>query len=221
MLPFLFLLMPFQQHSSAPAGAPITLTCGVHDAQTSARSSAGYTATLKMHSEDDHSKNTHLCQADYSLETVQPNAIANRPLDLLSSDDAWGRPIVFRIEGFSQDGSHVFVFIAEGDFHGYLEIWEYDMKSASMLAEISLEKHFTRRLSRACNATLHVVGTSANGRMILGTSAKNGCAREEMWELGPNRTAGTRGGRILPEYPKPLLSRARVVPLQPPAYATD
>ena len=217
MLPALLYLLMWQY----PPQRQTTYVCGVHDAQTSARSSAGYTAVLKMHSEDDHGMNTHLCQADYTLETINPNAVANRPFGLMSSDDAWDRPIAFRIEGFSTNGSRVFVLIAEGDFPGYLEVWEYDIKSASKLSEISLERHFTRRLSRPCNATLHVVGTSANGRLVLGTSAKNGCAREQMWELSPNRTTGPTGGRILPEYPKPLPSSAGVVPLEPSARPTD
>lgn len=170
-----------------------------------------------MLSQDDHHKDTHLCEADYTLEINRPNAVASQSFPLVNSDVAWDRPIEFRMEGFSPDGSRVFVFIAEGNFPGWLDLIEYDMKAASRLKDISLEKHFTRRLSRPCYRTLHVVGTSKRGRIVLGTSRKEGCAREELWELSSNRTTGPKGGAVLPEYPEPLLSPKGIVPLEPGA----
>jgi hypothetical protein len=40
---------------------------------------------LKMHSEDDHSKNSHLCEADYSLQISRPDGSANPPWTLLAA----------------------------------------------------------------------------------------------------------------------------------------
>jgi hypothetical protein len=232
MFPFLVLLFSLQQQSQSMSAAAVSLTCGVRDAQTSSRSRAGYTATLKMHSEDDHAKDSHLCRADYTLDSVKPNAAANSPFQFFSSNDEWDRPIAFRIDGFSRDGAHVFVFIAENNFPGSIEIVEYDMKSASRVREIFLESSFTRRLSRACSATLHVVGTSAVGRVVLGTSTKEECNRKGLWELGPNRTASSKGV-VLPDFAKPLTSRKGILPLErgtpvqagakpePPPHSTD
>jgi hypothetical protein len=115
MLASTLLLMLFMQPAAVRSSAPGGLTCGVRDAQTAPlRSSAGFTATLKMHSEDDHSKDSHLCAADYTLDISRPDGSITPPFNFYGSDDDWGRPIAFRIDGFSRDGHHVFVLILEG-----------------------------------------------------------------------------------------------------------
>jgi hypothetical protein len=168
-----------------------------------------------MHSEDDHGKNTHLCETDYSLQITHPDGSVSPPFNFSSADDNWDRPIAFRVEGFSRDGRHVFVFIAENDYPGWVETVEYDMTSGARAKDISLDRHFTRQLSRACAATLHIVGISPAGPMVLGSSAKDGCARADLWQLSPNKTTGPTGGAVLPEYPRRLTSNTRIVALDP------
>ncbi|WP_211256155.1 hypothetical protein [Edaphobacter aggregans] len=187
------------------------------DAQTiPLRSSAGFTAILKMHSEDDHSKESHLCAADYILEISRPDGSAIPPDNYFTSDDDWGRPIAFRIDGFSPDGHHVFVFILEGSHPGWIEAMEYDMTSGAISKDVSLDRHFTRRLSRACAATLHIAGTSPAGRMVLGTSAKDGCPRTDLYQLSPNRYKGSlTGGAVLPQSPEKLPAGTRLTTLDP------
>src|ERR1700744_6045484 len=107
LLPVWFFFLAIQSQS------PVSLTCGdPRGSETPVmRSSAGFTAVLKVSSEDDHSKNTHLCAADYTLQVNRPDGTALPSFSVLSSDDAWDRPIVFRIEGFTPDGRTVFAFI--------------------------------------------------------------------------------------------------------------
>jgi hypothetical protein len=209
MLLSTLLLMLFLQPAAVQSASPGGLTCGVRNAQTaSLRSSAGFTAMLKMHSEDDHSKNSHLCEADYSLQISRPDGSANPPFDLFGSDDDWDRPIAFRIDGFSRDGHDVFVVILEGAYPGSLEVADYDMSSGSRSREVSLDRHFMRRLS--------IAGTSPAGLMVLGSSAKDGCPRAELWQLSPNKNKGSpTGGLVLPEYPEQLLSGAGIATLDP------
>ena len=110
--------------------APLPITCGVLDAQTApVRSSVGFTAVLKMHSDDDHGKNTHLCAAQYSLQMTRPDGSSIPTFDFGYSDADWDRPLVFRVEGFSPDGHRVFAFISEGSYPEALDILEYDMSS--------------------------------------------------------------------------------------------
>lgn len=216
MLPSL-LLMLFLQPAAVQSSGPGGPTCGVSDAQTSPlRSGAGFTATLKMHSEDDHSKNSHLCEADYSLLISRPDGLANLPFNVLGDDGDWDRPIAFRVDGFSRDGHHVFVFILAGAYPGSIYTMEYDMSSGARSRDVSLDRHFTSRLSRACAATLHIAGISPKGLMVLGSSAKDGCPRAELWQLRPNKYKGSlAGGLVLPEYPEKLSSDTGIAALDP------
>jgi hypothetical protein len=213
MLPSTLLLMLFMHPAAVRSSGPGGLTCGVREAQTAPlRSSAGFTATLKMHSEDDHSKDSHLCAADYTLEISRPDGSITPPFNFYGSDDDWGRPIAFRIDGFSRDGHHVFVVILEGAYPGSIETMDYDMSSGSRSKDVSLDRHFTHHLSRACAETLHIAGISPKGLMVLGSSARDGCPRAELWQLSPNKSTG---GLVLPEYAKQLPSGAGIATLDP------
>jgi hypothetical protein len=171
---------------------------------------------LKMHSEDDHDKNIHLCETDYSLQSTRPDGSVIPPFNSFSGDGDWDRPTTFRIDGFSKDGHEVFAFISEYAYPGSIYTMDYDMSSGSRSREVSLDQHFTRRLSRACAATLHIAGISPKGLMVLGSSAKGGCPRAELWQLRPNKYKGSlTGGLVLPEYPEKLSSDTGIITLCP------
>jgi hypothetical protein len=207
-LPLLFVLLALQSQSI------VSFTCGVSDAQTSVRrSSAGYTAVLKVHSEDDHGKNTHLCGADYTLQATRPDGTALAPSSILYSDDAWNRPIDFRIEGFSPDGHTVFALISEDKHPSSIDAVQFDMASGRKLKDVFLDGHFTSSLSPACAATLYIAGLSPAGLMVLASSRKDGCSADQLWELAPNKTTGAKGGRILPEYPHTISSNRGIIAL--------
>ena len=194
----------------------VSVTCGVRDAQTpKLRSSAGFTAVLKMHSEDDHAKNSHECEASYTLQATRPDGTVLAPFDLGSSIDAWDRPITIRIEGFTPDGHAVFAFISENEHPESIEAVQFDMSTGRKLKDVLLDSHFTRRLSPVCAATLHIVGLSPAALMVLGSSQKDGCDVSRLWELAPNKTTEPTGGRVLPEYPRILSSAHGVIALDP------
>jgi hypothetical protein len=216
MLPSTLLLVFFLQSAPMQSSTPGVLTCGVRDAQaTPLRSSAGFIAVLKMHSEDDHSKNSHLCEADYSLQISRPDGSPYPPFDFFGADDEWDRPIAFRIDGFSRDGNHVFIVISDGAYPGSVYTMDYDMISGSRTREGSLDRHFTRRLRRACAAKLRIIGISPAGLMVLGSNANDGCTRAELWELSPNKYTGPTGGATLPEYPRRLSYSTGIATLDP------
>ena len=207
-LPSLFFLLAIESQST------ISLACGDPDAQTPVRrSSAGFSVVLKVHSEDDHGKNTHLCAADYTLQATHPDGSALTPFSVLYSDDAWDRPIGFRIEGFTPDGHTVFVFISEDKHPSSIDAVQFDMTTGRRLKDVFLDSHFTRRLSPACAATLHIVGLSPAGLIVLASSQKDGCAADQLWELAPNKTR--KEGSVLPEFPRLLRSNKGIVALVP------
>lgn len=125
------------------------------------------------------------------------------------------RPITLRIEGFTPDGHTVFAFISEGKHPENIEAMQFDMSTGRKLKEVFLDGHFTRRLSPACAATLHIVGLSAADLMVLGSSPKDGCEASRLWELTPNKTTEPMGGRVLPEYPRVLSPTHGVIALDP------
>ena len=189
--------------------------CGVGHAQTiSLRSSSHFAAVLMMNSRDDYGKNTHLCFAEYTLQVTRPDGSLTQPFTFGDSDGKWGRPLVFRIDGFSQGGNHVFVFISEGAYPGAIETLEFEMNSGKQVNDIFLDRKFTKDLSRECAANLRIVGTSRKGHVVLGTDAKGKCSDREFWELSPNKTDGPAGGRKLPENPKRLTSPSGVETLE-------
>ena len=192
---------------------PPTHVCGDRDAETpSMRSPSGYVVTLAMHSEDDHGKNTPLCQADYNLKVTDPDGTASAAHNFISTDDQWRRPIKFRIEGFSPDGNRVFLLVSEGAYADFVQASEYDL-GAGIFKSVFLARHFTGRLSPARATSLRIAGVSSEGRMILISSAGAGCSRAEKWQLSPNRR--TAKGSVIPEPPVPLSDKAEILPLAP------
>jgi hypothetical protein len=108
----------------------------------------------------------------------------------------------------------VFVVVLDGAYPGSVYAMDYDMSSGSISREVSLDRHFTRHLSRACAATLHITGISPAGLMVLGSSAKDGCPRAELWQLSPSKYKGSlTGGLVLPEYPEQLSSGTKIATL--------
>lgn len=173
----------------------VVLTCGVGvNGQTAAvRSSAGFTVVLTMSGDDDHSRNSHQCEAEFSLNITRPDG-TSLAFKFFSSDDRWDRPLAFRVEGFSPDGKHVFIFISEDSYPADITVGQYDITASpppgGWLNEVKgamLAAPFTRRLSRNCAATLHIIGTTPVGYIVLGTEAKDGCASVERWQLTHNK----------------------------------
>src|SRR5690348_17167418 len=92
-----------------------SLTCSnIATAQTKPVRGPGATvAVLKVSTEDDHSKDSHLCMADYKL-LITRSSDQPQSVDLLSSDDEWGRSLSIQLSGFSNDGKRILGMFSEG-----------------------------------------------------------------------------------------------------------
>jgi len=196
-----------------------TITCGVGvEWQTvPVRSGAGFTVVVTVSADDDHSKNSHQCAADYTLKITRPDGSSVPPYKFLSSDDEWGRPLRFRVEGFSKDGRHVFILLMEGNYPQSLQADEFDVNSAHKLKSVLLDRPFTRGLSQDCAATLHIIGTFQEAYIVLGTEAKDGCGSVERWQLAHNKHVlqGNLPAEVPINHPVHLPRQAAVIELEP------
>lgn len=181
------------------------------DARTNPlRSAAGVTVVLKMHGEDDHGRNTHLCQTEYSLLITDPQTRSAVTHSLFSVDDAWGRRIEFSVQGYTGDGSGVVALISDGPPFS-LNIIEFDLRTNAVRSSPLLPE-FLRELGDNCASTLHVVGTSTAGAVVLTTEATGKCTRPQFWLVTPGELIN---GIEHQSRPAPLKAGARIIALDP------
>jgi hypothetical protein len=168
------------------------MTCrNVASVQTQpTRGPAGTSAVLKVSSEDDHGKNTHLCEADYQLLITRASESEPVVQTLLSSDDAWDRKISIRLDGFSHDGKIIFGVLSESGINAPSEtLFEYDTTD-SKVRLFDLQKQIRTIVRPNCPATADVSGTARDGAPVIELSFANDCAPRSRWLLD------SRSGRL-------------------------
>lgn len=84
----------------------------------------GVTAVLEVSTEDDHSKNSHECNAEYRLLTSAAGGAA-KPADVITSDGDWGRSLSIHLSGFSDDGKRLFGVLNEGGKYTFTMVFDY------------------------------------------------------------------------------------------------
>jgi hypothetical protein len=173
-----------------------------------------------MHSEDAHAKNSHECQADYTLHIIRPEGSkfvpgGSGPFGFYSSIAEWSRSLLFRIDGYSLDGKRVFVLIAEGGKDAFIEAEELDMTTGSSLRAEGADRSFLDKLGPACAAALHISGIAPNGNIVVETHPSNGCLRAESWQLNANRPLKGLPGGSVPGTPTRLMPGAHILAIDP------
>jgi hypothetical protein len=190
MLPILVaaFLLPAQLASVHCANTAATQTQPV-----SGRS--GVVAVLEVSSADDHSKNSHDCQARYQLLLRPGPAGASILVDLLTSDAGWDRSLSLRLNGFSQDGSRVFGILSEGGKLPSTTLFDYDTADGKVLL-IDLKKPLGHFVAAKCSSTFDVIGTAASGAIVLQVKSASCFAANDRWLLSPS---GERAQRLPPD----------------------
>ena len=160
---------------------------------------------LKVSSADDHSKNSHLCMADYQLLLSPAGGGAPRTVDFLASDDDWDRSLSLHLSGFSQDGKRILGIFAEGGKHPSATIFDYHTDGGPVQL-IDITKQFAHILPANCNSTIEVIGTTPTGSIVIELSSPNHCASSGRWLLdssGKKPQRLTPGAAIVGLFPPP------------------
>jgi hypothetical protein len=201
-------ILPILLLAFSPVAHEVAACANIVDVQTKPRRSrAGFSVIVKMHSQDDHGKNTHLCMNDYSLLVRLPGSPSPESHPLTTVDDTWGRLIEFWVEGFTADDNRVITMISDGRGPP-LDILVFDRRTNS-LQSANIPRAFTRKLSSACERTLHVSGTVSDF-VVLATEARGNCVHAQSWRVRPGRVVN---GEDQPAILESLSDSAKVVPL--------
>lgn len=171
-----------------------TLTTCQNAATVKTQSVAGpnATAVLKVSSEDDHAKDTHLCMADYQLVITRADGPQPPPVDVLSSDNDWGRNISVQLSGFSHDGKRILGIVREGGTTPVQQVFDYNTDDGTVRL-FDLIKLVGHRAPTRCLASAEILGTTESGAIVSRLSTGKHCTNSSRWLLnsvyGPMRPA--------------------------------
>ena len=103
----------------------------------------GVVAVLEVHSEDDHNKNSHQCEASYTLRITLKDGRVDAtglipPMRFTSSIGEWGRRLSLHLDGFSTDGQHILGVISEAGKYSFVQV--FDFKRDGSHEEIQLQQ---------------------------------------------------------------------------------
>jgi hypothetical protein len=146
----------------------------------------GVAAVLTVHSEDDHNKNSHECEANYGLRITLPDG-RDGAAGLLpgggftSSVGEWGRRLSVHLDGFSHDGQQIFGVISEGGTHSFVEV--FDFRRDGSHTEIVVRQGLPRLRAADCGTSFAVAGTTGTGDVVLEPNTANACRAGHRWVL--------------------------------------
>jgi hypothetical protein len=175
---------------SLPPAQQASVHCVDTGAETAAsqtqpsRGPGGVTAVLKVSTVDDHSKNSHDCNAEYQLLIIPAGAGAPVVVDLLTSDADYDRIISLRLDGFSQDGKRVFGVLTEVGKYPATTLFAYSTADGQVQL-MDLRKPFAQLMAAKCRTTFDVIGTTAAGTIALELSSTEKCSPNTRWVVNP------------------------------------
>lgn len=144
---------------------------------------AGATAVLRISAADEHSKNSHECQAEYEL-FVTPAGGTPASVSLLQSDDDYDRNLAVQLDGFSQDGKQIFGILDERGKHSSRILFDYQTGNASVQL-IDLNKNFAHVVAPKCGTALAIIATTKTGGIVLEQNSPKQCDPDRRWLLDP------------------------------------
>ncbi len=147
----------------------------------------GAAAVLQVLSEDDHSKNSHHCQAEYQLLMTPGPAGAPLVVELLTSAAEWGRSLSLRLNGFSLNGSRVFGILSETGKSPSTILFDYDTTDGKVRL-IDLNKRLAHIAAAKCSSTFDVIGTTAAGAIVLELNSTQCPTSNGRWLLSSTTT---------------------------------
>jgi hypothetical protein len=158
------------------------------------RGPGGVAAVLKVSTEDDHSKDSHLCNADYQLLLTSADGGAPRVVDFLTSNGDWGRGLSLHLSGFSQDGKRVLGILTEGGKYASTTLIDYH-DDGGPVQLIDLRMSFKAVGATSCSPTFEVAGTTAGGGIVVEVGSAKPCAAGGRWVVD---SSGGKPKRLAP-----------------------
>jgi hypothetical protein len=179
--------------ASLAALHPALTTCqNAATVNTQAVTGPNATAMLKVSAEDDHAKDTHLCMADYQLLITRSDGSQSAPVEILSSDNNWGRNISVQLSGFSHDGKRILGIVREGGSTPVQQVFDYNTDNGTVRL-FDLIKLVAHRAPTKCLASAEILGTTESGAIVSRLSTGKHCTNSSRWLLnsvyGPLRLA--------------------------------
>lgn len=138
---------------------------------------------VKVITADDASKNSHDCEADYKL-LFTPAGGAPVEADIDTTDGEYGRSLLVRLAGFSQDGKRVLGTVSEGGKYPVTLLFDYHAGDA-VAQLVDLNMQFARIAPPGCVQTFAVIGTTAKGAIVLESRAEKACGASRRWRVDP------------------------------------
>ena len=131
-------------------------------------------------------KNSHNCMANYSLRITLPDGSDGAaglipPMGFISSIAEWGRRLSVHLDGFSDDGQHIFGVIAEGG--KYSSVTVFDFKRDGSHVEIQVQQGVSHLREVNCGTSFAVAGTTNAGELVLEPNTANPCHSDHRWLL--------------------------------------
>lgn len=177
--------------------------------------SAGLRVALKVNTQDDHAKNSHQCESDYTLIVVHPDGTSSEN-QMYSVIDNWGRPIRFWIDGFAFGGHKVVATAIDG---GNWQLLVYDLNELNHAPEVyELAKEFLRALSPSCRDSLRAVGVTQEGDPVIAVDDVTCSPTRRSWKVTHGHIpAGSPGKGGVSTHDRAILlhDHAAFEPLEP------
>ena len=139
---------------------------------------------LKVQTHDDHRKNSHACMAEYHLHITLPDGHEEAPdtgYGFTNSLADWGRRVSVHLDGFSNDGQHVFGAISEGGRYSFVQV--FDCKRGGPDVVINVQQGLSHLKAVKCGTSFAVAGTTNGGEIVLEPNTANQCRMDHRWVL--------------------------------------
>ena len=144
----------------------------------------GVVAVLMVQTHDDNMKNSHQCMAEYHLHITLPDGREEAPdtgYGFTNSQAEWGRRVSVHLDGFSNDGQHIFGVISEGGKYSFVQVFDFMRGGAHV--EIDVQQGLSHLKAVKCGTSFAVAGTTNAGEIVLEPNTANQCRMDHRWLL--------------------------------------
>ena len=100
----------------------------------------------------------------------------------------WGRRVSVHLDGFSNDGQHIFGVISEGGKYSFVQV--FDFKRGGTHGEIDVQQGLSHLKAVKCGTSFAVAGTTNAGEIVLEPNTANQCRMDHRGLL--NKTGKLR-----------------------------